>query len=235
MNKIIQISAGRGPEECTYVVAKVLKYLLKDCTEKKVEYTILNSLVGNQNGTLQSVNIRIEGLCVPEITNKWIGTIQWIGKSPYRSFHKRKNWFIGVFENTEIKLQSIQDKDIRYQAMRSQGAGGQHVNKVSSAIRATHLPTGTTVQVMDSRSQHQNKKTARMRLEAKVSEKQLDKIQKQTQNTWENHLQLERGNPVLVFEGTNFKKKKVKPTFKKQRASEKANWKKEAKKNNLWD
>ena len=61
-------------------------------------------------------------------------------------------------------------QELQFKAVRSSGAGGQHVNKVSSAIRAIHKPSNIQVLVMDSRSQHQNKKIAKQRLQKKVAE-----------------------------------------------------------------
>ena len=97
-----------------------------------------------------------------------------LDKVSFRKMHKRKNWFIGIFEMMQQKNTSISEKDIQYQAMRSSGAGGQHVNKVSSAIRATHVPTGIGTVAMDSRSQHQNKKLATERLLKKLEDETLN-------------------------------------------------------------
>ncbi|HJS01239.1 MAG TPA: peptide chain release factor-like protein, partial [Flavobacterium sp.] len=93
----------------------------------------------------------------------------------------------------------------------------QHVNKVSSAIRATHIPTGIAVVSMDSRSQHQNKKLATERLKQKIEENNLNQFKNQEQNTWTNQMQIERGNPVRVFQGSDFKKQKVDKNYKKER------------------
>lgn len=119
---------------------------------------ILHREAGDINGTVISALVKIEEKAAEEFAKPWVGTIQWIGQSPMRKFHKRKNWFIGVFEIESFSQQHFSEKDIEYQAMRSSGAGGQNMNKVSSAVRATLLPTGTSVVAMDSRSQHQNKK-----------------------------------------------------------------------------
>jgi peptide chain release factor len=158
--------------------------------------------------------VRIIGKDATEFTDSWVGTIQWIGKSTFRKFHKRSNWFIGIFEVDAIQSNTFSEKDIQYQAMRSSGAGGQHVNKVSSAIRATHVPTGISVVSMDSRSQHQNKKLATERLLLKLNEAQLNLLKQQFQSQWTNQLAVERGNPIRTFEGSDFKKLKVEKKFK---------------------
>ena len=215
--KYLQITAGRGPAECTWVVAQVLKKLLDEAQEKDLKTTILDREKGDENGTIASVLIQIDGKDATNFCKSWLGTIQWIGKSTFRKFNQRKNWFIGIFEVSQVKGNEIELKDIQYQAMRSSGAGGQHVNKVSSAIRATHLPTGISVVAMDSRSQHQNKKWATDRLIQKLEVNNLEMLKSQTQNHWNNQLLVERGNPVRTFEGSDFKKQIKEFSYKKER------------------
>jgi peptide chain release factor len=217
--KIIQITAGTGPAECTWVVAKVLKELLKAATSEKLKYDILNQEKGEENGTVRSATVQLSGddkvMC--KFLQEWTGTVQWIGQSTFRKFHKRKNWFVGIFEMGDRKEVELKQHEVKYQAIRSSGPGGQHVNKVSSAIRAIHEPTGIQVVVMDTRSQHQNKKLAKQRLAKKVAEKNLEGFKASIKDQWENHRELERGNPVKIFTGTNFKEKKQKKNYKSQR------------------
>ena len=227
--KTIQITAGNGPAECAWVVAKVLKVLLKEVTSEKLNYTMLHQEMGQENGTVRSATVQIAGddKRVDTFLKEWTGTIQWVGQSKYRKFHKRKNWFIGIFEmedRTEIELKN---HEIKYQAIRSSGPGGQHVNKVSSAIRAIHEPTGIQVVVMDTRSQHQNKKLARQRLQLKVAKENLEGFKASIKDQWENHQELERGNPVKVFTGSDFKQKKKVKNYKKQRQQLKNDLRKE--------
>lgn len=227
MEKIIQITAGRGPAECAWVVAQVLKKMLDESKEFNLKCLVIEREQGVENGTLESAIIKLEGKAIHEFANLWIGTIQWIGQSQFRKFHKRKNWFIGVFEIPPISESQINESDIHYQAMRSSGAGGQHVNKVSSAIRATHIPTGISTVCMDSRSQHQNKMTARERLLLKLEEEEIKKLKSQFQTTWMNQTQVQRGNPIIVFEGSDFKKQKVVASYKTKREKLKKEFKNE--------
>jgi peptide chain release factor len=164
-----------------------------------LEATVLQREAGRENGTVATALVVLKGKSVAAFTASWTGTIQWIGQSTFRKMHKRKNWFIGVFEMDALQLQTISEKDIQYQAMRSSGAGGQHVNKVSSAIRATHVPTGLSVVSMDSRSQHQNKKLATERLLEKFKVFELEQLKQQVTDQWENQLNVQRGNPTRVF------------------------------------
>lgn len=227
MEKIIQITSGRGPAECSWVVAQVLKKVLQEAGEHHLIATVLQHQAGQENGTVESALIKIEGDLANEFVASWIGTIQWIGKSTFRKFHQRKNWFIGIFEVEQSSQIQFHEKDIQYQAMRSSGAGGQHVNKVSSAIRATHIPTGIAVVSMDSRSQHQNKKLATDRLLQKLAQNNVAQLQHQFQNTWMNQTQVERGNPIRTFEGTDFKKEKKVNKNKMDRSRSKRNLKNE--------
>lgn len=214
MEKIIQITAGRGPAECTWVVAQVLKKVLEEAHEQQLEATLLQREVGSENGTVETATIAVKGKNAATFVNSWIGTIQWIGQSQFRKMHKRKNWFIGIFEIEPQKNSLVSENDIQYQAMRSSGAGGQHVNKVSSAIRATHIPTGIAVVSMDSRSQHQNKKLATERLLKKLEDETLQQLKNHVSQQWENQLNIQHRNPVRVFTGTDFKKNKMEKSYK---------------------
>lgn len=217
MEKIIQITSGRGPAECSWVVAQVLKTFIEEAKENNIKTTMLHRETGIENGTVETATILLESDTLDMFVNSWIGTIQWIGQSQFRKFHKRKNWFIGIFEIEKSTATEISENDIQYQAMRSSGAGGQHVNKVSSAVRATHLPTGISVVSMDSRSQHQNKKLATERLLQKFKEETVKQFKAEFQAQWMNQLQIQRGNPVRIFQGSDFKKQKQEKKYKQER------------------
>ena len=229
MDKLIQITAGRGPAECNWVVAQVLKAFISALKAHKGDHSILHK---QQAGitAVQSVMLRISGKELDSFLSGWIGTIQWIGKSPYRTYHKRKNWFIGLQEIPQVMTSSFHERDVKYQAMRSTGPGGQNVNKVNSAVRATHIPTGVQCVAMDSRSQHQNKKLALQRLKEQLLLHQLELLKDQATETWEQHLQLERGNPVRVFKGTDFKHQKKNKSYASKRQTLKNDLKNES-----WD
>lgn len=223
MEKIIQITSGRGPAECSWVVAQVLKTVLEEAKENNIKTTMLQREIGIENGTVETATILLESDNLDTFLNSWIGTIQWIGQSQFRKFNKRKNWFIGIFEIEKSSATEVSEKDIHYQAMRSSGAGGQHVNKVSSAVRATHVPTGISVVSMDSRSQHQNKKLATERLLDKFKEETIKQFKADFQSQWMNQLQIQRGNPIRVFQGSDFKKQKQEKKYKQERQK----WKRE--------
>ena len=200
----IQISAGRGPAECCWVVAQVLKVLIKQIEQSALVYEIIHRQEGPLNRTLSSVLISVAGKDVKNQVKEWEGTIQWIGQSPFRKFHKRKNWFVGVsfFEETEATTFNV--SDIEYQTFRASGPGGQHRNKVETAVRAVHKPSGLQVTSSDSKSQIQNKKSALQKIELAFQEHALGAWQEQMNKQWSAHLQLQRGNPQKIFKGPKF-------------------------------
>jgi peptide chain release factor len=100
-----------------------------------------------------------------------------------------------------LKSDTISERDITYETLRSSGPGGQNVNKVETAVRATHNPSGISVLAADLRSQVQNKKLAFERLTMKLSAIEEAKQMQQTHDVWMNHNTLERGNPVKKFKG----------------------------------
>ncbi|MET3537797.1 peptide chain release factor H [Chryseobacterium limigenitum] len=217
MDKLIQITSGRGPLECQWVVAKVLKVFLEEAKDNKIDYEIIHRENGDENLTLKSVTILLKAKELKEFLKTWLGSICWTGKSTFRKLHKRSNWFIGVFELEGLEKINFNEKDIQFQTTRSQGSGGQNVNKVNTAVRATHLPTGQSVFVQDTRSQLENKKLSVTRLKEKVLEQNIIQLQKRMQETWNNHLQVQRGSPTRTFSGTDFKKNYQEKSFKKQR------------------
>jgi peptide chain release factor len=205
MDKLIQITSGRGPLECQWVVAKVLKVFLEETKNDNIDYEIIHRENGDENLTLKSVTLLLKGKNLNEFLKTWLGSICWTGKSTFRKLHKRSNWFIGIFELEGLEKIDFNEKDIQFQTTRSQGSGGQNVNKVNTAVRATHLPTGQSVFVQDSRSQLENKKLSITRLKEKVTGIYIQQLEKRMQETWNNHLQVQRGNPIRTFSGTDFK------------------------------
>ncbi|MDO5105241.1 peptide chain release factor H [Capnocytophaga sp.] len=218
MEKIIQITSGRGPLECQWVVAKVLKIFLEEAKEQGIEPQIIHREEGDENLTLKSVTILLKGTDLQGFLGNWLGSVCWVGKSTFRKFHQRQNWFIGVFELAMSSKSDFRESDISFQMVRSQGAGGQNVNKVNSAVRATHEPSGVSVFVQDTRSQLENKKLAIVRLKEKLQLAEIEQLKQQAQNQWNNHQQVARGNAVRTFTGTDFKRNFVDKSYKKERA-----------------
>lgn len=199
----IQVTSGRGPEECCWVVAQVVDCIHKSAT-KKLKVQTLETICGDKPNTLKSALLAVEGDAVSNFITHWEGTIQWVGKSMFRPKHKRKNWFVGVSSLSPFNSKECNEKDIKIDKMRASGPGGQHVNKTESAIRVTHIPTGLIAVAQEERSQYLNKKLALSRLSEKLKQFDISKKLKNQQERWNQHNILERGNPVLVYEGKKF-------------------------------
>lgn len=201
MEKVyMQITSGRGPAECCRVVALVLEKILKQAVAKGVKTEIVERETGPLNRTLLSAVISLQSGDYHALIEDWEGSVQWIAKSPYRIYHKRKNWFVGVQTFTLSESQEATEAEIRYEALRASGPGGQHVNKTESAVRAVHIPTGMSVVASDQRSQWQNKKLATERLLLKLASWSIEQAMIQAQANWSNHNCLQRGNPVKVIQ-----------------------------------
>ncbi|XCN73459.1 MAG: peptide chain release factor H [Candidatus Electrothrix aestuarii] len=204
----LQITAGRGPEECARAVFLLLRALSDEAAQRDIRVDCLEIIQGEHPKTLRSALLSLAGKDCAAFIRSWEGTIQWIAQSPFRPRHKRKNWFVGVQQVVPPEEKELGNKDFRFESMRASGPGGQHVNKVNSAIRVTHLPTGLTAMAQEERSQHMNKKLALTRLLARIQEEQNARVKQSQQEQWGLHNELERGNPVRVFQGERFQEKK---------------------------
>lgn len=124
MEKVyMQITSGRGPAECCRVVALVLEKILKQAAAKGVKTEIVERETGPLNRTLLSAVISLQGGDYHALIEDWEGTVQWIAKSSYRIYHKRKNWFVGVQTFTLSESQEATEAEIRYETLRASGPG----------------------------------------------------------------------------------------------------------------
>ena len=195
----IQITSGRGPSECCRVVAKIAEKMLKEAKLQGIYAEIVEREEGEINRTLLSAVLFFAGENLSDFIDSWEGTVLWIAQSPYRKFHKRKNWYVGVQCLPVFEENQWNESDIRVQTLKASGPGGQHVNTTESAVRVTHIPSGISVTASDERSQLQNKKQAIERLKIKLAAYEQQRAMAFVQDNWQNHNELERGNPVRVI------------------------------------
>lgn len=189
----IQISSGQGPEECELAVG-----LFYQALRREVEGIQLVSGVKGRRGGFSSVvleaKVDLSGL---------EGSVLWVCKSPLRPGHKRKNWYIDVSILEEIPRTS-KEMQVRFETFRSGGKGGQNVNKVETGVRVVHIPTGIAVVSTEARSQHMNKQIALNRLCDILADRDLQCARREKELAWMEHNRLERGNPVRIYEGREF-------------------------------
>jgi peptide chain release factor len=204
----LQITSGRGPEECCWVAHELSQCIVHEAKEKGIKARIIGTNAGEMPNTFKSVLIALESEDLTGFLKSFEGTVQWIGKSMFRHNHKRKNWFVGVsaFLPPEVPDWSI--NDVRVEKMRASGPGGQHVNKTETAVRVTHIPTGLTSIAQEERSQYLNRKLAMSRLSASLRRKENEALSDCRNSRWNHHNVLQRGNPVRVYEGEDFRLKR---------------------------
>ncbi|MFH2122043.1 MAG: peptide chain release factor H [Pseudomonadota bacterium] len=200
----LQITSGRGPAECCWVVARLAETFIREGSRLGLEIQFLDSERGSEAATLRSALLSVKGRDLT-VLSSWEGSVLWIGRSPFRLHHKRKNWFVGVQILRQPTTPPWSENDIRVETMRASGPGGQHVNKTESAVRITHLPTGTQVMAQEERSQMQNRRLALARLHQLLENLRQDNEREAQQERWQQHNELERGNPVRVYQGREFR------------------------------
>lgn len=206
----VVISAGHGPPECAWVVWHLGPVFAKAAAKAGLKCEEIARATGPAAETTMSLLYELEdlsdGAALTGFSAAWEGTVQWIGRSALRPNHKRKNWFVKVARVTAVEegAAALREEDLEESALRSGGAGGQHVNKTSSAVRLRHKPTGLVVVAREERSQAMNRKLARERLAALLASRAEGERAAAERARWDEHNAVERGNARLVFRGPEF-------------------------------
>jgi peptide chain release factor len=199
------ITAGRGPAECRIAVANTLVAMAREADASGLGLDVATGRDPDGHGPTSAIAV-ISGRGAELFAERWSGSIQWTSESPLRPLHKRKNWFIGVMVLPAALAPpaSLDLREVRFEAFRAGGPGGQHQNKTETAVRAVHVPSGLAAVARDGRSQHRNKAVALERLAMLLRISQEVAASAEQQAVYSSHAKLERGNPVRRFRGKEF-------------------------------
>jgi peptide chain release factor 2 len=199
---ILTITAGAGGTEATDWAEMLLRMYLRWAQRHRYSTEIIDQLEGEEAG-LKSVTVGMHGRWAYGHLRAERGVHRLVRISPYDSQKRRHTTFALVEVLPEVEddteVGEIPEDELKIDTFRSQGAGGQHVNKTDSAVRLTHIPTGIVAQSQNERSQHQNREFAMKVLKARLLERRLEERERELAQLRGEHIEAGWGNQIRSY------------------------------------